>query len=78
MGRPPTVSDEEIMMHLRDACEPILFSTEMAELLDMTQQGAYARLSDLEEAGWVGGKTSPGGNARAWWLTPAGHQHLRP
>jgi predicted transcriptional regulator len=76
-GRRPTISDEEILAHIRDAPAPFLFSTELAELIDMSQQGAFSRLQDLEQAGLVCGKTSPGGGARAWWLSTAGHSRLR-
>lgn len=71
-GRPPEHSDEEVAQLFIDARDPSLFTTEVAELLDMTQQGAYERLSRLEEKGYVRGKTVK--NARVWWLTPAGRE----
>jgi DNA-binding IclR family transcriptional regulator len=76
-GRPKTVSDEDILCHFRDAEAPFLFTTELAELIDMSQQGAYNRLKELKSAGYLKSKTMSSKSSRAWWLTPAGHDFLR-
>lgn len=76
-GRPKTVSDAEIMAHFRDSEAPFLFTTELAELIDMTQQGTYNRLNELEAAGYLKSKSMSIKSSRAWWLTPSGHDFLR-
>jgi DNA-binding IclR family transcriptional regulator len=76
-GRPKTVSDAEIMRHFRESDAPFLFTTELAELINMSQQGAYNRLQELESAGYVKSKSMSQKSSRAWWLTPAGHEFLR-
>jgi DNA-binding MarR family transcriptional regulator len=76
-GRPKSVSDADILRHFRDAAAPFLFTTELAELIDMSQQGAYSRLKELEQAGYLKSKSMSEKSSRAWWLTPAGHEFLR-
>lgn len=76
-GRPKTVPDEDILRQFRDAEAPFLFTTELAELIDMSQQGAYNRLQELEEAGYLKSKSMSPKSSRAWWLTTAGHELLR-
>jgi Mn-dependent DtxR family transcriptional regulator len=73
-GRPPKQTDEEVLKLFIDDSAPFLFTSEVAELLDMTQQGAYNRLTSLEKQGYVSGKTAK--NARGWWLTPEGATYV--
>lgn len=74
-GRPPSVSDVEILELFMEASEPFLFTSEVAQAIDMTQQGAFTRLEELEEMGYVESKS--GGNARGWWITHAGRQFAK-
>jgi Mn-dependent DtxR family transcriptional regulator len=74
MGRPPKHDDREVLSLFTEADAPCLFTTEVAELLNMTQQGAFERLSNLEEKGYAAGKTHK--NARVWWLTPEGANYI--
>jgi DNA-binding MarR family transcriptional regulator len=73
-GREPKQSDGEVLELLIQSPDPAHFTTEVAELLDMTQQGAYSRLSKLESKGYVRGKTEK--NARVWWVTTAGRDYV--
>lgn len=71
-GRPPKHSDTEVLELFIASSDPFLFTTEVAEMLDMTQQGAHARLSSLTEKGYIRSKKTE--NARGWWITHAGRE----
>jgi DNA-binding IclR family transcriptional regulator len=77
MGRPPEHSDREILQLFTDTDDPVLFTVEVAEALDKTQQSAYNRLSSLEELGYVTSKAASEKSSRVWWLTHAGRQYLK-
>ena len=68
-GRPPQTSDKDYLNLLSDSDTPVLFTSEFAGAFDVTQQGAYNRLSDLEDRGLIGSKTA---SECVWWLTPLG------
>ncbi|WP_276258103.1 hypothetical protein [Haloglomus litoreum] len=72
MGRPPEHSDKEILQLFIEAGEPVLFTVEVAESLDKTQQSAYSRLEKLEGMGYVGSKATSKHSSRVWWITHAG------
>jgi len=72
-GRPRRVSNVEVLAVILDSADPFLFTTEIAEELDMSQQGVHKRLVQLEDGGYVRSKTK---NSRAWWLTPAGRSFV--
>lgn len=74
-GREPTISDAEIIREIAVAPDPIVTSVELAEEIDMTQQGAYSRLESLEDKGLVRSK-KVGSRARVWWMTDSGRQQL--
>lgn len=69
-GRPPTVSDVEILRSFTGSPDPVLFTTEVADVVGLSQQGIYKRLSELESNGYV--RSKAGGNARVWWITREG------
>ena len=74
-GRKPTVSDEDILKEIALAPDPIVTAVEIAEDIEMTQQGAHSRLESLEEQSFVRSK-KVGSRARVWWLTDLGRQQL--
>lgn len=74
-GRPPTVTDKEILEFFIESPDPFLTTVEVGELAEMSQQGAYNRLEDLENGGYVRSKSM--GNARGWWITQAGRELVR-
>lgn len=56
--------------------DPGFTAAEIATAFDKTRQWADQRLKQLAEKGFVNSK-NPGGNARFWWVTEAGREHLR-
>jgi len=74
-GRKPTVSDAEILRKIAAFPDPVITSVELADAIDMTQQGAYSRLESLESEGFVRSK-KVGSRARVWWITDRGRQQL--
>lgn len=73
-GRKPTVSDDEILREFALDRAPFMHPTELAETLDMSRQGVYERLKDLEEKGLLASKKT--GGARNWWLTDKGRAYI--
>lgn len=69
-GRPPDVSDADIISAMRDLLEPysnpVLDTSEVADALPIGKKGVSQRLEELSEEGRV--NTKMVGNSRAWWL----------
>ncbi|MFB9812672.1 MULTISPECIES: winged helix-turn-helix domain-containing protein [Haloarcula] len=59
-------------MHM--AYKPALGTTEIADMVGISQQAASKRLSRLEEERLI--ESDKIGNARAWWLTDNGRRYL--
>lgn len=74
-GRKPETPDGEILQQIALARTPFVTSTELAEDLEMTQQGVYSRLQSLEEEELVKSR-KVGARARVWWLTDAGREKM--
>lgn len=72
-GRKPDVPDDEVLRKIMLSPSPVVTAPELAELLDMTQQGAYSRLRSLQDSGFVDSR-KVGANARVWWVTDPGKQ----
>jgi len=53
--------------------DPVVTAPEIAEAIDVSQQAAYDRLSNLESRGLVKSK-QVGARARIWWLTTTGRE----
>lgn len=66
-GRPPEVTDEEILDVFRRADEPFLIASEVADELPIGRRGVYGRLDTLHEDGTLGRKKI-GGRGTGWWL----------
>lgn len=66
-GRPPRVSDEEILDVFREADDPVLIASEVAEELPIGRRGVYNRLENLAEDGRLEYKKI-GGRGTVWWL----------
>jgi DNA-binding transcriptional ArsR family regulator len=73
-GPDPSVSDEELLRSMHMAYKPALGTTEIAEMVGISQQAASKRLNRLEEERLV--ESDKIGNARAWWLTDYGRRYL--
>ncbi|SHH65827.1 winged helix-turn-helix domain-containing protein [Halobaculum gomorrense] len=73
-GRKRQVSDTEILRQFALSAEPVLVASELAEEFDMSRQGIFDRLQQLEEEGYV--ESAMKASARVWWITSAGKRHL--
>lgn len=65
-GRPPEVTDDEILNVFETAAEPVLTASEVAERLPIERRGVLTRLDDLEERGFLRSKKA-GGRSTVWW-----------
>lgn len=66
-GRPPDVSDDEILRVFQDSSDLVLFTGEIADELPIGDNGTRKRLKELEEKGLV--KSKKRGKVIVWWLT---------
>lgn len=66
-GRPPSVSDEQIIQYLRESGERVLTTPEIADGLDVSRRTALRRLSALANEGRVERK-DVGGRTAVWWV----------
>ncbi|MFC7137292.1 winged helix-turn-helix domain-containing protein [Halobaculum litoreum] len=74
-GRPPSVSDDQILGVFESAVDPVLTASEVAERLGMGRRGILTRLESLEEQGYLRSK-KVGGRSTVWWYP--GHSSTRP
>jgi len=74
-GRPPKVTDEEILGTFKSTNDPILTASEVAEQLTVGRRGILTRLEKLEERGYLQSKKI-GGRSTAWWYP--GHTSTKP
>ena len=65
-GRPPEVSDDEILNVFEAANEPVLTASEVAKQLPIERRGLLTRLDHLEEQGFLRSKKT-GGRSSVWW-----------
>jgi predicted ArsR family transcriptional regulator len=72
-GRPPRVSDEEILAVFHESSDPVLIASEVAEELPIGRRGVYKRLEQLAEEGELGRKKI-GGRGTVWWLAGLGSE----
>lgn len=73
VGRSPSVSDAEILRAIALVPDPVVTAGDLVDALDMTRQGVYSRLNNLEDDGYLRSK-KVGGAARVYWLTHAGRK----
>lgn len=66
-GRPPRVSDDEILEVFQESSDPALIASEVAEELPIGRRGVYKRLEKLAEDGELERKKI-GGRGTIWWL----------
>lgn len=74
-GRPPEVTDDEILNAFETASEPVLTASEVADRLPIERRGLLTRLGDLEERGFLRSKKT-GGRSAVWWYP--GHTSTKP
>jgi predicted transcriptional regulator len=73
-GRKKTVSDLDILREFALDEAPFIHPTELTETLDMSRQGIYKRLVQLEDEGLLESKKAA--DARNWWLTDEGRRYI--
>lgn len=73
-GRKKTVSDLDILREFALEEAPFIHPTELTDTLDMSRQGVYKRLVQLEEEGLLDSKKAA--DARNWWLTDEGRRYI--
>ena len=65
-GRPPDVTDEEILCVFQESDDPVLFTGDVADELPIGHNGTRMRLTELEEEGHL--KKKQRGKAIVCWL----------
>jgi len=65
-GRKETVSDEEILQLFEEASDPVLTTSEVADYLDFSKEGARKRLYNLADDGKLDYKKA--GRNPVFWL----------
>jgi DNA-binding Lrp family transcriptional regulator len=65
-GRKPTVSDEEILNVFREASDPVLTTTEVADEINLSRRGTFDRLNRLVSEGTLEMK-KVGETGAVWW-----------
>jgi predicted transcriptional regulator len=73
-GRSKEVSDEDILMKFVTTADPVLVASEVGKSIEMSRQGAFSRLKELENEGLV--NSAMKASARVWWITPEGRAQL--
>lgn len=66
-GRPPDVTDEDILEVFHKSGDLVLFTGEVADELSIGRDGVRTRLQELESEGLVEKKQR--GNVIVWWLS---------
>lgn len=74
-GRPYRVEDEEILRAFVDSDDPVLSTTEVADVIGFSQKGMWERLTDLHEQGHL--ETKHAGQTKIWWLTDSGKKYAK-
>jgi predicted ArsR family transcriptional regulator len=74
-GRPPSVSDDQILDVFESAEDPVLTASEVADQLEMGRRGILTRLESLEKQGYLHSK-KVGGRSTVWWYP--GYSSTRP
>lgn len=73
-GRPPKVSDEDILKVFLERDDRVLWTAEVAEELPIRQDSLSTRLNELEEKGLLANKKRH--KMAVWWITEKGEKFL--
>jgi predicted ArsR family transcriptional regulator len=74
-GRPPEVTDDEILEIFISSTDPVLTATEVANSLSVGRRGILTRLENLETQGLLRSK-DVGARSTVWWYP--GHTATKP
>lgn len=69
-------SDVRYLRAMGRSADPVVTAPELAEMVDVTQQAAHARLEQMRERGLVK-KKQVGARSVVWWLTTDGLEAYR-
>jgi len=75
MGRPPRLSNADVLKIVALHHEPVVSSADVCDQMDMTQRGANKRLQRLVDDGLLAQK-EVGSSAMVFWLTDDGKKEL--
>lgn len=73
-GRRETIEDQEILKIFQGSDDPVLFTSEVADKIEFSNQGTLPRLKDLEDRGYLDSKSK--GHSLVWWITESGVEFL--
>jgi len=73
MGRPPSVTAEQVCYFIATHPEPVVSVADVHERMDMTKRGAQDRLKKLTEEGYLSSK-KVGSSAMVFWLIEKGRE----
>lgn len=73
-GREETVTDTEILRVFVNSEDPALFTGEVADEIDFSNQGTLPRLRELADEGYLATKKS--GRVPMWWITDSGRKYI--
>lgn len=74
-GRPPEITDDEILEVFISSDDPVLTASEVANKLSVGRRGMLDRLENLEQRGVLRSK-SVGASSLVWWYP--GHTNTTP
>jgi predicted transcriptional regulator len=69
-GRKPEVSDKDILSVFRQAADPVLTTSEVADQLEIRHRGTFDRLNQLASEGRIH-KKKVGEKGTVWWSEEA-------
>jgi predicted ArsR family transcriptional regulator len=75
-GRDKTISDAKFLYYFAVSDKPVLTVSQLEEKIDLTRQGIYNRLEDLQQNGYLK-SMNVGASAKVWWLTDDGEQYVQ-
>lgn len=75
-GPDPKDSDEEILQLFVDNPDPVYFASELAEELDMSEEGVRQRIDSMISDGRILTK-KPGERTRVYWISREGRLWLK-
>ncbi len=65
-GRPPRITDDEILSVFRSTSDPVLTTGEVASQFEITHRGIRDRLEKLDKRSTLESK-KVGARAKVWW-----------
>jgi len=73
-GPDPADDDIQVLRYFIETPDPVLFTSEIADRMDMTTEGARHRLNNLVDEGYLHTK-KPGHRTRVYWISLEGREY---